>query len=881
MVVHVIENVNSKSTRYKLFQSTRNTIKRSLQTALKFDKPGRNAEVQNFLFREHEISSLDRVRREIDAEPVKVGTLFLVVFLLWVTGICIGELIHTDFGIILVNSPGMAFIAIGVGLTLFPYRLLWLPILAFIPALAIKFVLSNFASMSWFDLPPAALRVATAHIIVQFVLTLAMGFLMRGVYTASKKILRPFETDLLLVISAIFIFGGGYMAFNFFMVDLFTTFPEDIKVALGIGDHTNLSVGIRAVQSGVVFAGFILILLEGTDRDSLITAAVLSISFLVLGVMQNFGITVRPEMEALLLASIVIFSLPVRVALAMIIIGVPVYIGQTGYFLDPPPPQNDGELEVLLMHQMGLVLIFIAGAMRTFTANSFDLREGSIKRLNTVRDFANVGVFSISMNTRIVKLDRASKRVFQLPSETTVEKLAALLPEKEQKLFLDTLRARTGSASMLFRIVADDPDIPDHVLRLYLWFETSKNVGSVVYGMVVEVTDEYAREAALQEVNNELSMRQEKQHQMFSIISHELRTPASVIHMLVEDLRNTEDITTTRKQLGEATNQLLTVLADMRQAVNPEKNMPIQLKLFRANQIAESVANSFRIQASENKINLRLEMGKGSSDNRVGDEMRIKQTLSNLVRNAIIHSQAENIWIKFDQVRQGPGGLLCERWEVVDDGIGIPPEQIERLFEPFERGHDGSTKNQDPRAKPDGSGLGLFIVKNSIELLGGTVDHFVPRRGKGTGYRVTMPVRPESIKDYETHEAEAGPKEFDFKKFRLLLAEDNPLVAQVTKARLSRIFGDVHWAENGKAALDAFDEFQPDVIISDLFMPEMDGDEFISSLRSRQVRVPIIGLTAAVVGDDAQRFDVAGADLIMAKPLNMDNLSTFLNKHLS
>ena len=105
-------------------------------------------------------------------------------------------------------------------------------------------------------------------------------------------------------------------------------------------------------------------------------------------------------------------------------------------------------------------------------------------------------------------------------------------------------------------------------------------------------------------------------------------------------------------------------------------------------------------------------MGAAANDQRVGDSVRLKQILGNLVRNSIIHSQGQNIWIVFKETK-GPNGPQ-EMWKIVDDGVGIPHDAVDRLFEPFERGVDDTKLSSDPRAKPDGSGLGLFIVKSSI-----------------------------------------------------------------------------------------------------------------------------------------------------------------------
>ncbi|MFD1807940.1 response regulator [Gemmobacter lanyuensis] len=114
----------------------------------------------------------------------------------------------------------------------------------------------------------------------------------------------------------------------------------------------------------------------------------------------------------------------------------------------------------------------------------------------------------------------------------------------------------------------------------------------------------------------------------------------------------------------------------------------------------------------------------------------------------------------------------------------------------------------------------------------------------------------------------------------MLLAEDNALVADVMRARLEKHVGPVTHAANGREALDLALQMQPDLLITDLFMPEIDGDELIRTLRERGYTRPIIGISAAVVGHDLDRFRAAGASAIMQKPLDTQQLKQCLEQLL-
>lgn len=850
-----------------------------MQWAQVTKKPVRNAEVQNFLFREHEISSVDQVRNAILAAPWRSFAIHGGFAFVWGLLLALGAIRGGDMSPYFHHLPFFTAYIIAVGFIVYPYRM-WPAVVALqIASYASIYALSGLSDQPWYTAPIDAVPILFGLGFANIMMSAIIAVSMRILYSMIRKHIRPFETDLILNLCLITISTLASLGGILTMEDFIKAQSAEVQSFLGYSADAQLLTYFRAFQGGVIVAGFMIGMLEGIDRKGFFVSTVYAFPFISLGVVHYYDFTSHELLEALTIGAFMTLILPARLGMSALMVGIPLYVAASGNFVVMDPPRTNAEMENLIFTQGGLMLLFIVIALRMFNTNGLALREGSIRRLNTVRDFANIGVFSISMSTRIVRFDRASKRVFDLPAECSVEALANLLPEQEERLFLNILRARHGSASMLFRIVDEDPDIPDRVLRLYLWFETDKTIGSVVYGMVVEVTDEYARETALQEALNELSLRQEKQKQMFSIISHELRTPASVISMLVDDLRTAEDVQEKRKQLSEASHQLLSVLADMRQAVNPEQNLPVNLGLYRASEIAETVANTYRMQASSASINLRLDMGFAANERRVGDSVRLKQVLGNLVRNSIIHSQGENIWITFKEVDQGSGPT--EIWEIIDDGVGIPDDAVERLFEPFERGADETKAGSDPRAKPDGSGLGLFIVKSSMAILGGEVHHFKPEHG-GAGYCLTLPKRDDPIEKYESSQTkEATVCEETLGSKTVLLAEDNALVAQVTKARLAKIFKSVTLAENGKIALEAFQKEPTDIVVTDLFMPEMDGDDLINALRGDGVSIPIIGLTAAVVGDDAKRFDTAGADLVMAKPLNMDQLLEMLNKHFA
>jgi CheY-like chemotaxis protein len=113
---------------------------------------------------------------------------------------------------------------------------------------------------------------------------------------------------------------------------------------------------------------------------------------------------------------------------------------------------------------------------------------------------------------------------------------------------------------------------------------------------------------------------------------------------------------------------------------------------------------------------------------------------------------------------------------------------------------------------------------------------------------------------------------------RVLIVEDSDLIGELLVARLRRVFGQVEWVRNGVAALAMQETYQPDVVLTDLFMPEMGGDDLTSLLRARGVTYPIIGMTAAAIGDERTRFEQAGTDRVLTKPVSTGQLVDVLEE---
>ena len=360
---------------------------------------------------------------------------------------------------------------------------------------------------------------------------------------------------------------------------------------------------------------------------------------------------------------------------------------------------------------------------------------------------------------------------------------------------------------------------------------------------------------------NPLEKRFFAQQQLLSIISHELRTPAATLKMLIDELGEAS-LAEQLPLLRETSEHLMAVLQDMRQAINPQQNLPRQLRVFHPNRLLESVTSQVRRMAQAQSIALRMDLISDEQLRVKADLERCKLILLNLLKNAVMHSAGTEVSIQAD-LTQLVGDEPSMGFIIRDNGVGIAPPEIERILQPFER-------MQGLEQGGDGAGLGLFIVKQSIKELGGTFSLRSIASG-GLEARVFIPVT--RVESESTNLADASQESEKFQQrlaaMRVLVVEDDPVIRMVSQKLLAKRVGQVEVAENGAVGLEKIKSTAYDLILSDYFMPVMDGAEMIRQARASGINTPIISVTAAVLGEEAQELREAGANQILAKPISM------------
>ncbi len=370
-------------------------------------------------------------------------------------------------------------------------------------------------------------------------------------------------------------------------------------------------------------------------------------------------------------------------------------------------------------------------------------------------------------------------------------------------------------------------------------------------------------------------------------MSHELRTPLNGIMGFAQILTRGRNLTPAQKDslnvISQSGKHLLTLINDI---LDLSKIEARKMELFPAiigfPVFLDGIVGIIRMSAQQENLRFRYEADAGLPAYIRADQTRLRQVLINLLGNAVKFTDGDGTVTfrvrepdRFKTRKDSNPGTRQLCFEVEDTGVGMTPEQIEKIFLPFEQ-------VGDMRKQSEGTGLGLAISRQLVALMGGELQvTSEPGRGSCFWFEAAFPVA-EMTKEREPPVQEdiigyAG------RRRKILLIDDRTENCLLLLNMLESLGFDVTAAEDGQEGVARARDMQPDCILTDLVMPVMSGFEAVKAIRQipELQNVPIIAVSASVLETDRTKSQIAGCDDFLSKPVDEGELLSLIGKHLS
>lgn len=354
-------------------------------------------------------------------------------------------------------------------------------------------------------------------------------------------------------------------------------------------------------------------------------------------------------------------------------------------------------------------------------------------------------------------------------------------------------------------------------------------------------------------------------------MSHEIRTPMNGVLGTLQVLERTTGEVKTRGLVSKAiysANTLLTIINDILDYSKIEANkLSLEAHPFSMYAVVDSVVSDMTKDARQKGISLEVEADDTFEDGWLGDPVRTRQIVLNLVSNAVKFTEKGRVVVR----------LACDAEDnqhddvltltIIDTGIGMSDEAQRSLFERFTQADSSTTR------RFGGTGLGMSITLNLVRMMGGDIQ-ITSHEGEGTTIAVSLPLLRAELIANNTELTQAP----DLEGVRILVAEDNAINRAVIESMLEPTKATVSVVENGELAVNAIRNGQFDIVLMDIQMPVMDGVEACTLIKQIRKDLTVIALTADAMGSDVERFLNVGFSAHIGKPIEINKLYKYLDK---
>lgn len=507
------------------------------------------------------------------------------------------------------------------------------------------------------------------------------------------------------------------------------------------------------------------------------------------------------------------------------------------------------------------------------------IRESETK-IRIILDNSAAAITLTDDQERLISWNKFTEHLLGMKKKDLYLKhISELYPEEEwKKIRLENIRATGYKQHLDTKIKKKNGEIIEADLSVNILRDTAKKIiGSV--GIITDITEQKKLQQMLLQAKLAAEEANSAKSMFLANMSHEVRTPMNAIIGMIDltldtmlDAEQQDNLVVAK----EAADNLLGLLNDILDLSRVEAGK-IDLEKIELNihNVIRNVAKGLSVIARNRGLELKIEIGADVPELIVGDPVRIRQVLINLINNAIKFQDKGFILIKVNadgkQDQEGKIGLL---FAVEDRGIGIPSDKLEAVFEIFQQAETSTTR------RFGGTGLGLAISKRLVELMDGKI-WVESDFGHGSTFFFTgkFDIAKETSASQEADQQQEVSDRFlkeTLKDLKILLAEDNLVNQRIAVRMLEKQGWNVSAVDDGLKVLEILKTETFDLILMDAFMPELDGLETTKRIRENEQKtgehIPIIALTARAMQEDRQKCKESGMDGYVAKPIDRRKL---------
>ena len=455
-------------------------------------------------------------------------------------------------------------------------------------------------------------------------------------------------------------------------------------------------------------------------------------------------------------------------------------------------------------------------------------------------------------------------------------------PENLQKAF------ESGRTSVLMEMRAKLSDGQFHWISVQMIHSGEKSTDSAQAACLIRRIDkqrieEEERRRSMQTALDNAQAENRAKMRFLADMSHDIRTPMNAIigltGILSKHCEDNGELTDCLAKLTASSQHMMSLINNVLDMTEIEQGRIIlHNKRFSYSKLVSEAASIIRPQADSAGISLRVNVDIPEHDEVTGDPLRIRQVFLNILSNAVKYTaRGGSVEISAELTEVLGSDMRNCQFRCADTGVGMNEEMLNRLYKPFERASDSSS------GCIEGAGLGMSIVKNFLDLMGGSIA-VSSKPGKGTVFVVIIPLHAAENDDKKS--GDVHRKLPDLSGKRILVAEDNDVNRMIASVLLTRTGAFVDEAADGQEALDMFSRSKEgyyDLIVLDVRMPVIDGLETARRIRglrrSDSASVLIAALSANSYESDKQESLKAGMNVHLAKPIEPDVLYSVLDEY--